>query len=119
MEIQPAFSQSEAIGLHEVRHFVVDVQAYPPPHISWLKDSLTLIENLTEITTDVEKVQETRYHAAPSPPGTSGPGRSPPWAGGPCHTRAQQLAVPAPAAARSWAWPGESEMEALDLEPLP
>lgn len=61
VEIQPAFSQSEAIGLHEVRHFVVDVQAYPPPHISWLKDSLTLIENLTEITTDVEKVQETRY----------------------------------------------------------
>jgi platelet-derived growth factor receptor alpha len=39
---------------------VVDVQAYPPPRISWLKDNSTLIENLTEITTDVEKIQEIR-----------------------------------------------------------
>lgn len=60
VEIQPYFSQLEAVNLHEVKHFVVDVQAYPPPRISWLKDNLTLIENLTEITTDVEKIQEIR-----------------------------------------------------------
>ncbi|XP_006094023.1 platelet-derived growth factor receptor alpha isoform X2 [Myotis lucifugus] len=63
IEIQPGFSQLEAVNLHEVKHFVVDVQAYPPPRISWLKDNLTLIENLTEITTDIEKVQEIRYRS--------------------------------------------------------
>ncbi|KAK1345929.1 hypothetical protein QTO34_008394 [Cnephaeus nilssonii] len=63
IEIQPGFSQLEAVNLHEVKHFVVDVQAYPPPRISWLKDNLTLIENLTEITTDIEKIQEIRYRS--------------------------------------------------------
>ncbi|XP_069314483.1 platelet-derived growth factor receptor alpha isoform X2 [Eulemur rufifrons] len=63
IEIKPTFSQLEAVNLHEVKHFVVDVRAYPPPRISWLKDDLTLIENLTEITTDVEKIQEIRYRS--------------------------------------------------------
>uniref|UniRef100_A0A8C9DS24 Platelet-derived growth factor receptor alpha n=1 Tax=Prolemur simus TaxID=1328070 RepID=A0A8C9DS24_PROSS len=63
IEIKPTFSQLEAVNLHEVKHFVVDVRAYPPPRISWLKDNLTLIENLTEITTDVEKIQEIRYRS--------------------------------------------------------
>uniref|UniRef100_H0X762 Platelet-derived growth factor receptor alpha n=1 Tax=Otolemur garnettii TaxID=30611 RepID=H0X762_OTOGA len=63
IEIKPTFSHLEAVNLHEVKHFVVDVQAYPPPRISWLKDNLTLIENLTEITTDVEKIQEIRYRS--------------------------------------------------------
>uniref|UniRef100_A0A8C5KNI7 Platelet derived growth factor receptor, alpha polypeptide n=1 Tax=Jaculus jaculus TaxID=51337 RepID=A0A8C5KNI7_JACJA len=53
VEIKPTFGHLEAVNLHEVRHFVVEVQAYPPPRISWLKDNLTLIENLTEITTDL------------------------------------------------------------------
>lgn len=63
IEIKPTFSQLEAVNLHEVKHFVVDVWAYPSPRISWLKDNLTLIENLTEITTDVEKIQEIRYQS--------------------------------------------------------
>ncbi|XP_012864588.1 PREDICTED: platelet-derived growth factor receptor alpha isoform X2 [Dipodomys ordii] len=63
VEIKPTFGQLEAVNLHEVKHFVVEVQAYPPPRISWLKDNSTLIENLTEITTDVEKIQEIRYRS--------------------------------------------------------
>nr|AAA39733.1 platelet-derived growth factor A receptor [Mus musculus] len=63
VEIEPTFSQLEPVNLHEVREFVVEVQAYPTPRISWLKDNLTLIENLTEITTDVQKSQETRYQS--------------------------------------------------------
>nr|XP_045017637.1 platelet-derived growth factor receptor alpha [Jaculus jaculus]XP_045017638.1 platelet-derived growth factor receptor alpha [Jaculus jaculus]XP_045017639.1 platelet-derived growth factor receptor alpha [Jaculus jaculus] len=63
VEIKPTFGHLEAVNLHEVRHFVVEVQAYPPPRISWLKDNLTLIENLTEITTDVEKTGEIRYRS--------------------------------------------------------
>lgn len=60
MEIKPTFGQMETVNLHQVREFVVEVQAYPTPRISWLKDNSTLIENLTEITTDVQKSQETR-----------------------------------------------------------
>ncbi|MEJ1274681.1 hypothetical protein NN561_005569 [Cricetulus griseus] len=63
VEIKPTFGQLEAVNLHQVREFVVEVQAYPTPKISWLKDNLTLIENLTEITTDVQKSQETRYQS--------------------------------------------------------
>ncbi|XP_050005947.1 platelet-derived growth factor receptor alpha [Alexandromys fortis] len=63
VEIRPTFGQMETVNLHQVREFVVEVQAYPTPRISWLKDNSTLIENLTEITTDVQKSQETRYQS--------------------------------------------------------
>ncbi|KAL6050579.1 hypothetical protein STEG23_023711, partial [Scotinomys teguina] len=63
VEIKPTFGLLEVVNLHQVREFVVEVQAYPTPRISWLKDNLTLIENLTEITTDVQKSQETRYQS--------------------------------------------------------
>ncbi|KAK7831795.1 hypothetical protein U0070_016425 [Myodes glareolus] len=63
VEIKPTFGQLETVNLHQVREFVVEVQAYPTPRISWLKDNSTLIENLTEITTDVQKSQETRYQS--------------------------------------------------------
>ncbi|XP_004706385.1 platelet-derived growth factor receptor alpha [Echinops telfairi] len=63
VDIQPDFSPLETVNLHEVKHFVVTIEAYPAPSISWLKNNLTLIENLTEITTDVKKVQETRYRS--------------------------------------------------------
>ncbi|XP_075400419.1 platelet-derived growth factor receptor alpha isoform X2 [Tenrec ecaudatus] len=63
VDIQPDFSQLETVKLHKVKHFVVNIEAYPPPTVSWLKNNLTLIENLTEITTDLEKVQETRYRS--------------------------------------------------------
>ncbi|XP_051820235.1 platelet-derived growth factor receptor alpha [Antechinus flavipes] len=63
IELKPNFSQMETINLHEVRHFVVDVQAYPPPKIFWLKDNMTVIENLTEIITGLDKIQEIRYQS--------------------------------------------------------
>lgn len=63
VQIRPTFGHLETVNLHQVREFVVEVQAYPTPRISWLKDNLTLIENLTEITTDVQKSQETRYQS--------------------------------------------------------
>lgn len=63
VQIRPTFGRLETVNLHQVREFVVEVQAYPTPRISWLKDNLTLIENLTEITTDVQRSQETRYQS--------------------------------------------------------
>lgn len=61
VEINPTFGQLEAVNLHEVKEFKVEVQAYPAPRISWLKDNSTLIENLTEITINTKSIQETRY----------------------------------------------------------
>lgn len=63
VQIRPTFGHLETVNLHQVREFVVEVQAYPTPRISWLKDNLTLIENLTEIITDVQRSQETRYQS--------------------------------------------------------
>lgn len=60
VHLEPQFSPLEAVNLHEVKNFVVDVQAYPAPKMYWLKDNVTLIENLTEIVTSSNRVQETR-----------------------------------------------------------
>uniref|UniRef100_A0A8C0I997 Platelet-derived growth factor receptor alpha n=1 Tax=Bubo bubo TaxID=30461 RepID=A0A8C0I997_BUBBB len=63
VHLEPQFSPLEAVNLHEVKNFVVDVQAYPAPKMYWLKDNVTLIENLTEIVTSSSRVQETRFQS--------------------------------------------------------
>ncbi|OXB83840.1 UNVERIFIED_CONTAM: hypothetical protein H355_003052 [Colinus virginianus] len=63
IHLEPQFSPLEAVNLHEVKNFVVDVQAYPAPKMYWLKDNVTLIENLTEIVTSSNRVQETRFQS--------------------------------------------------------
>uniref|UniRef100_A0A8C9L283 receptor protein-tyrosine kinase n=1 Tax=Pavo cristatus TaxID=9049 RepID=A0A8C9L283_PAVCR len=63
IHLEPQFSSLEAVNLHEVKNFVVDVQAYPAPKMYWLKDNVTLIENLTEIVTSSNRVQETRFQS--------------------------------------------------------
>uniref|UniRef100_A0A8C0BWN2 receptor protein-tyrosine kinase n=1 Tax=Buteo japonicus TaxID=224669 RepID=A0A8C0BWN2_9AVES len=63
VHLEPQFSPLEAVNLHEVKNFVVDVQAYPAPKMYWLKDNVTLIENLTEIVTSSNRVQETRFQS--------------------------------------------------------
>ncbi|KAJ7410485.1 Platelet-derived growth factor receptor alpha [Willisornis vidua] len=63
VHLEPQFSPMEAVNLHEVKNFVVDVQAYPAPKMYWLKDNVTLIENLTEIVTSSNRVQETRFQS--------------------------------------------------------
>lgn len=60
IHLEPQFSPLEAVNLHEVKNFVVDVHAYPTPKMFWLKDNVTLIENLTEIVTSSNKIHETR-----------------------------------------------------------
>ncbi|KAF2977578.1 hypothetical protein EK904_000331, partial [Melospiza melodia maxima] len=63
VHLEPQFRPLEAVNLHEVKNFVVDVQAYPAPKMYWLKDNVTLIENLTEIVTTSGRVQETRFQS--------------------------------------------------------
>ncbi|XP_078250802.1 platelet-derived growth factor receptor alpha isoform X1 [Pogona vitticeps] len=61
--LEPHFNSMEAVNLHEVKNFAVDVHAYPEPRIFWLKDNVTLMENLTEIVTSSKQIQETRYQS--------------------------------------------------------
>lgn len=60
IHLEPHFNPMEAVNLHEVKKFVVDVHAYPEPKMFWLKDNVTLMENLTEIVTKSKQIQETR-----------------------------------------------------------
>nr|XP_028600205.1 platelet-derived growth factor receptor alpha isoform X1 [Podarcis muralis] len=63
IHLEPHFNPMEAVNLHEVKKFVVDVHAYPEPKMFWLKDNVTLMENLTEIVTKSKQIQETRYQS--------------------------------------------------------
>lgn len=58
--MEPHFKPTEAVNLHEVKNFVIYVYAYPEPKLFWLKDNVTLMENLTEIVTSSKQTQETR-----------------------------------------------------------
>ncbi|KAM4708711.1 platelet-derived growth factor receptor alpha [Discoglossus pictus] len=59
----PKVGTLEFATLHEVKSFSIDLSAYPEPKIFWLKDNMTLSENLTEITTSTIKTHETRYQS--------------------------------------------------------
>ncbi|XP_070805041.1 platelet-derived growth factor receptor alpha [Pituophis catenifer annectens] len=63
IHLEPHFKPTEAVNLHEVKNFVIYVHAYPEPKLFWLKDNVTLMENLTEIVTSSKQIQETRYQS--------------------------------------------------------
>ncbi|KAL7981775.1 hypothetical protein Chor_000832 [Crotalus horridus] len=63
IHLEPHFKPAEAVNLHEVKNFVIYVYAYPEPRLFWLKDNVTLMENLTEIVTSSKQIQETRYQS--------------------------------------------------------
>ncbi|XP_075422632.1 platelet-derived growth factor receptor alpha [Ascaphus truei] len=61
INLDPKFGLLEFANLHEVKSFSVYLHAYPTPKVFWLKDNLTIIENLTEIITSTAKTLETKY----------------------------------------------------------
>nr|XP_056711064.1 platelet-derived growth factor receptor alpha [Euleptes europaea] len=63
ISLEPHFSLLEDVNLHGVKNFMLDVYAYPAPKILWLKNNVTLIENLTEIVTSSKQISETRYRS--------------------------------------------------------
>ncbi|KAG8134895.1 hypothetical protein E2320_007973 [Naja naja] len=63
IHLEPHFKPTEAVNLHEVKNFVIFADAYPEPKFFWLKDNVTLMENLTEIVTSSKQIQETRYQS--------------------------------------------------------
>uniref|UniRef100_A0A8C5P8Q8 Platelet-derived growth factor receptor alpha n=1 Tax=Leptobrachium leishanense TaxID=445787 RepID=A0A8C5P8Q8_9ANUR len=63
IELEPFFEPLEYANLHEVKTFNIDLHAYPTPRVFWLKDNMSLGENLTEITTSTFRMQETRFQS--------------------------------------------------------
>ncbi|KAL8207403.1 UNVERIFIED_CONTAM: hypothetical protein K2H54_056069 [Gekko kuhli] len=63
IRLEPHFSLLEDVNLHGVKNFVLDIYAYPAPRMLWLKNNVTLIENLTEIVTSSKQINETRYRS--------------------------------------------------------
>ncbi|XP_013920507.1 PREDICTED: platelet-derived growth factor receptor alpha-like [Thamnophis sirtalis] len=68
IDLKPLFKPTEALNLHEVKNFVIYVDAYPEPKLLWLKDNVTLMENLTEIVTSSKQINETREYKQNNPP---------------------------------------------------
>ncbi|KAM8940395.1 platelet-derived growth factor receptor alpha [Pelodytes ibericus] len=63
VRLEPHFHSLEFANLHEVKTFSVDLHAYPMPKVFWLKNNMTLGDNLTEITTVMFRTQESRYQS--------------------------------------------------------
>ncbi|XP_053314428.1 platelet-derived growth factor receptor alpha [Spea bombifrons] len=63
VKLDPKVNSLEFANLHEVKTFSVGLHAYPAPKIYWLKDNMTLSDNLTEITTGTVRIQEARYQS--------------------------------------------------------
>ncbi|KAI2651924.1 Platelet-derived growth factor receptor alpha [Labeo rohita] len=53
----------ETAKLDEVREFKVDIQSFPAPKITWLKDGSVLGDVAAEITTNLLKIDETSYQS--------------------------------------------------------
>ncbi|XP_039630251.1 platelet-derived growth factor receptor beta [Polypterus senegalus] len=47
--------------LHESFILQVVIEAYPVPEIKWLKDNMTLVDNMNEVSIETEASEETRY----------------------------------------------------------
>uniref|UniRef100_H3AL18 receptor protein-tyrosine kinase n=1 Tax=Latimeria chalumnae TaxID=7897 RepID=H3AL18_LATCH len=62
IELEPMFGPMEFTDLHEVKQFAVNIHAYPPPGVTWKKNDLTPIEELTEISTATKKINEVRRY---------------------------------------------------------
>uniref|UniRef100_A0A8C4XAJ0 Platelet-derived growth factor receptor alpha n=1 Tax=Erpetoichthys calabaricus TaxID=27687 RepID=A0A8C4XAJ0_ERPCA len=62
--LESTFDQQEFADLHEVKEFKVLIEAYPFPAVTWLKDSMVLSDENTEITSTLTKLNETRYQSS-------------------------------------------------------
>lgn len=61
VHINPVIGPVETTRLDEVREFRVDIQSFPAPKVTWLKDRSVLGDVAAEITTNLLKINETRW----------------------------------------------------------
>uniref|UniRef100_A0A672LSR4 Platelet-derived growth factor receptor alpha n=1 Tax=Sinocyclocheilus grahami TaxID=75366 RepID=A0A672LSR4_SINGR len=61
VHINPVIGPVETTRLDEVREFRVDIQSFPAPKVTWLKDGSVLGDVAAEITTNLLKIDESSY----------------------------------------------------------
>lgn len=63
IHLVPSFGEEEFADLHEVKQFVVNIEAYPVPTVRWLKNNVTLHEDNNEVMINTIKAQDNRYQS--------------------------------------------------------
>ncbi|XP_069780757.1 platelet-derived growth factor receptor alpha [Narcine bancroftii] len=63
IHLDPSFGTEEFADLHEVKQFVVNIEAYPEPTVRWLKNNVTLHEDNNEVMINTVRTQEIRYQS--------------------------------------------------------
>ncbi|XP_067843506.1 platelet-derived growth factor receptor alpha [Heptranchias perlo] len=63
IHLDPNYGTKEFADLHEVKQFVVNIEAYPEPTVWWLKNNVTLHEDNNEVMINTAKTQEIRYQS--------------------------------------------------------
>ncbi|XP_073712064.1 platelet-derived growth factor receptor alpha [Misgurnus anguillicaudatus] len=61
VSIDPVFGPMETAVLDEVREFKINIESFPAPKVTWLKDGLVLGNVAAEISNNVLKTGETSY----------------------------------------------------------
>lgn len=60
VHINPLIGPVETARLDEVPEFKVDIESFPVPKVTWLKDGSVLGDDTAEISTNLLKIGETR-----------------------------------------------------------
>lgn len=60
VSLAPAFVPEETAKLDKVREFRVDIEAFPTPKVTWLKDGVVLDDISAELATSFRAISETR-----------------------------------------------------------
>ncbi|XP_051511426.1 platelet-derived growth factor receptor alpha-like [Myxocyprinus asiaticus] len=61
VHLNPVFGTMETAILDEVREFRVNIESFPAPNVTWLKDGSILGDVAAEISTNLLKISETSY----------------------------------------------------------
>lgn len=63
VSVVPTFSPVETAKLNDVREFLVDIEAFPAPKVTWMKDGVVLGDVAAEFTTSLRTISEIRLDA--------------------------------------------------------
>ncbi|KAK9956390.1 hypothetical protein ABG768_014126 [Culter alburnus] len=61
VHLNPVIGPVETARLDEVREFRVDIESFPAPKVTWLKDGSILGDVAAEISSNLQKIGETSY----------------------------------------------------------
>ncbi|KAG7316741.1 hypothetical protein KOW79_020282 [Hemibagrus wyckioides] len=63
VSVVPTFAPVETAKLNDVREFLVNIEAFPAPKVTWMKDGVVLGDVAAEFTTSLRTISEIRYQS--------------------------------------------------------